>query len=72
LENSTLPVGTPVPTMSMSVAVKVTASPPVVGDQHFTGRGHFFAAAAEAMRRMLVEDAHRKAGRTHVSENWIP
>ena len=24
------------------------------------GRGHFFAAAAEAMRRILVENAHRK------------
>ncbi|WP_145279698.1 ECF-type sigma factor [Tautonia plasticadhaerens] len=26
------------------------------------GRGHFFAAAAEAMRRILVENARRKAG----------
>src|SRR5262245_11667074 len=25
----------------------------LVGDQHFGGRGHFFAAAAEAMRRIL-------------------
>jgi RNA polymerase sigma factor (TIGR02999 family) len=28
--------------------------------QHFTNRGHFFAAAAEAMRRILVEQARRK------------
>lgn len=28
--------------------------------QHFNGRGHFFAAAAESMRRILVEDARRK------------
>jgi RNA polymerase sigma factor (TIGR02999 family) len=28
--------------------------------QHFNGRGHFFAAAAEAMRRILVENARRK------------
>ena len=28
--------------------------------QHWDGRGHFFAAAAEAMRRILVEDARRK------------
>jgi RNA polymerase sigma factor (TIGR02999 family) len=28
--------------------------------QHFSGRGHFFAAAAEAMRRILVEQARRK------------
>src|SRR5262245_32877274 len=32
----------------------------LVGDQHFEGRGHFFAAAAEAMRRVLVERARRK------------
>jgi RNA polymerase sigma factor (TIGR02999 family) len=29
-------------------------------DQHWDGRGHFFAAAAEAMRRILVENARRK------------
>jgi RNA polymerase sigma factor (TIGR02999 family) len=28
--------------------------------QQFDGRGHFFAAAAEAMRRILVENARRK------------
>src|SRR5262245_28025557 len=28
--------------------------------QHFNSRGHFFAAAAEAMRRILVEQARRK------------
>ena len=28
--------------------------------QHFNSRGHFFAAAAEAMRRILVEIARRK------------
>jgi RNA polymerase sigma factor (TIGR02999 family) len=28
--------------------------------QHWDGRGHFFAAAAEAMRRILVENARRK------------
>jgi len=30
--------------------------------QHWHSRGHFFAAAAEAMRRILVENARRKAG----------
>jgi RNA polymerase sigma factor (TIGR02999 family) len=30
--------------------------------QHWNGRGHFFAAAAEAMRRILVERARRKLG----------
>ena len=29
-------------------------------DQHWQSRGHFFAAAAEAMRRILVESARRK------------
>jgi RNA polymerase sigma factor (TIGR02999 family) len=33
----------------------------LVGDQQFNGRGHFFAAAAESMRRILVESARRKA-----------
>ncbi len=32
----------------------------LVGDQNFDGRGHFFAAAAEAMRRILVEHARAK------------
>ncbi len=29
-------------------------------DQQWDGRGHFFAAAAEAMRRILVDNARRK------------
>jgi RNA polymerase sigma factor (TIGR02999 family) len=32
--------------------------------QHWNGRGHFFAAAAEAMRRILVERARQKQGPT--------
>jgi RNA polymerase sigma factor (TIGR02999 family) len=31
--------------------------------QHWNSRGHFFAAAAEAMRRILVEQARRKRSR---------
>jgi RNA polymerase sigma factor (TIGR02999 family) len=44
----------------------------LVGDQHFDGRGHFFAAAAEAMRRILVNHARdrkrlkRAGGRSRV------
>jgi RNA polymerase sigma factor (TIGR02999 family) len=34
----------------------------LVGDQQFDNRGHFFAAAAEAMRRILIENA-RSRGR---------
>ena len=34
-------------------------------DQHFDNRGHFFAAAAEAMRRILVDNARRKRGLKH-------
>ncbi len=30
--------------------------------QHWNSRGHFFAAAAEAMRRILIENARRKGG----------
>jgi RNA polymerase sigma factor (TIGR02999 family) len=37
----------------------------LVGDQHFDGRGHFFAAAAEAMRRILIERARRKQRAIH-------
>src|SRR5271166_4439675 len=44
----------------------------LVGDQHFDGRGHFFAAAAEAMRRVLVNHARdrsrRKRSEEHTSE----
>src|SRR5678810_1075156 len=34
-------------------------------DARWDGRGHFFAAAAEAMRRILVEAARRKHGPAH-------
>lgn len=33
--------------------------------QHWNSRGHFFAAAAEAMRRILVESARRKSRLKH-------
>jgi RNA polymerase sigma factor (TIGR02999 family) len=33
----------------------------VEGSRHWNGRGHFFAAAAEAMRRILIENARSKA-----------
>jgi RNA polymerase sigma factor (TIGR02999 family) len=33
--------------------------------QRWNGRGHFFAAAAEAMRRILVENARRKQADKH-------
>lgn len=34
-------------------------------DPHWDSRGHFFAAAAEAMRRILVENARRKGRQRH-------
>lgn len=40
----------------------------LVGDetvQHWESRGHFFAAAAEAMRRIVVEGARRKGRQRH-------
>ena len=33
--------------------------------QHWNSRGHFFAAAAEAMRRILVESSRRKSRLKH-------
>ena len=44
----------------------------LIGDQHFANRRHFFAAAANAMRRILVDNARRKqtlkrGGRDRVS-----
>src|SRR5437667_8324867 len=35
------------------------------GGPHWDSRGHFFAAAAEAMRRILVENARRKSRQKH-------
>jgi RNA polymerase sigma factor (TIGR02999 family) len=33
----------------------------LIGDQHFDGKAHFFAAAAEAMRRVLVNHARDRS-----------
>ena len=35
----------------------------LVGDQQFDNRGHFFAAAAEAMRRILIDRARARSSR---------
>jgi len=42
----------------------------LLGDagQHWENRRHFFAAAAEAMRRILVENARRKQRQRHGGE----
>lgn len=37
----------------------------LLGNSSFDGRGHFFAAAAEAMRRILVDNARRKQAVRH-------
>jgi RNA polymerase sigma factor (TIGR02999 family) len=37
----------------------------LVGDQSFDGRRHFLAAAAEAMRRILIDNARRKLTEKH-------
>lgn len=45
----------------------------LVDDQQFDGRGHFFAAAAEAMRRILVDSARRKGRACHGgNQNRVP
>jgi RNA polymerase sigma factor (TIGR02999 family) len=36
---------------------------------HFDGRGHFFAAAAEAMRRILIDQARRKLSQRQGGEH---
>jgi RNA polymerase sigma factor (TIGR02999 family) len=41
------------------------ATPSTSGNQSWDSRGHFFAAAAEAMRRILVEAARRKKRHKH-------
>ena len=33
--------------------------------QHWNSRGHFFGAAAEAMRRLVIENARRKGRLKH-------
>ena len=38
------------------------------GEPNWDSRGHFFAAAAESMRRILVENARRKARLKHGGE----
>jgi RNA polymerase sigma factor (TIGR02999 family) len=38
--------------------------------QTWNGRGHFFGAAAEAMRRILVEQARRKSGPEAGGGHW--
>jgi RNA polymerase sigma factor (TIGR02999 family) len=40
--------------------------------QHWNSRGHFFAAAAEAMRRILVERARKRARREQIVGSQIP
>jgi len=48
--------------------VRLAVNAPAEGDAHWKGRGHFFAAAAEAMRRILVENARRKSRLRHGRE----
>jgi RNA polymerase sigma factor (TIGR02999 family) len=43
----------------------VAGSAPERDEPNWDGRGHFFAACAEAMRRILVEAARRKQSQKH-------
>src|SRR5262245_39426580 len=38
--------------------------------QHWNSRGHFFAAAAEAMRRILIDNARRKGRQKRGGAGW--
>ena len=40
--------------------------------QHWDSRGHFFAAAAEAMRRILVERARKRSRREEIQGPRVP
>jgi len=40
--------------------------------QHWESRGHFFAAAAEAMRRILIERARKKVRREEIEQTMSP
>lgn len=53
------------PTALVHEAYVRLVTPTARGDAHWDGRGHFFAAAAEAMRRILVENARRKQAVKH-------
>jgi RNA polymerase sigma factor (TIGR02999 family) len=45
----------------------------LVGNQQFDGRGHFFAAAAEAMRRILIDHARgRRVARRGGGRRRVP
>src|SRR3954466_3086951 len=44
----------------------------LVGDQHFANRSHFFAAAAQAMRRILIDSARRKQLAPRVALEGLP
>jgi RNA polymerase sigma factor (TIGR02999 family) len=39
-------------------------------DRHWDGRGHFFAAAAEAIRRILIDQARRRRAGKH-GGGWL-
>src|SRR5437016_1009539 len=45
--------------------VRLVGTPPAGAAREWEGRGHFFAAAAEAMRRILVEKARRERRHKH-------
>jgi len=45
--------------------LRLVGNDPLSRDVHWNGRSHFFGAAAEAMRRILVESFRRKQSRRH-------
>jgi RNA polymerase sigma factor (TIGR02999 family) len=56
LAEARMKLESPVHTLSATALVH-EAYLRLLGDQQFEGRGHFFAAAAEAMRRILINHA---------------
>src|SRR6478736_2705825 len=45
--------------------LRLVSAPPRDAARDWQGRAHFFAAAAEAMRRILIEKARRKLRHKH-------
>lgn len=45
--------------------LRLVGSAEAAADERWNGRGHFFGAAARAMRRILVERARRRGGLRH-------
>ena len=63
--NAPLAGAAPLPGQTLQATALVHDAWLKIGDQSFENRAHFFAAAAEAMRRILVDNARRRQAVKH-------